>query len=150
MKSFPRKQMALFAVAFTLVLAVHGAAAAPQMPNPVLMFLGQERVEVGGKQTIRYRYDVVNKDKYPAEMFAPAPNLPPCGQNTKSARTWVDIYDQRDKRLFGFCAFTKPADLEKLWFPLDSEIVPPSWVYIELTDRQTGTKYKSNLAETTQ
>jgi len=28
-------------------------------------------------------------------------------------------------------------------------VVPPSWVYIELNDRQTNTKYKSNLAETT-
>jgi len=27
--------------------------------------------------------------------------------------------------------------------------VPPSWVYIEMTDRKTNTKYKSNLAETT-
>ncbi|MDQ1557256.1 MAG: hypothetical protein QOD32_316, partial [Pyrinomonadaceae bacterium] len=26
----------------------------------------------------------------------------------------------------------------------------PSWVYIELTDRKTNTKYKSSLAETTQ
>lgn len=151
MKSFTRKKTILFAVAFTFVLAIQGVAAAPQsLPNPVLAFLGQEQVEAGGKQTIRYRYDVANKDRYPAEMFAPAPSLPPCGQNTKSARTWVDIYDQRGKRLQGFCAFTKPADLEKLWFSLDSETVPPSYVYIELTDRQTGTKYKSNLAETTQ
>ena len=151
MKSFTRKKTILCAVAFTFVLAIQGVAAAPQsLPNPVLAFLGQEHVEAGGKQTIRYRYDVANKEKYPAEMFAAAPNLPPCGQNTKSARTWVDIYDQRGKRLHGFCALTKPEDLEKLWFSLDSEIVPPSYVYIELTDRQTGTKYKSNLAETTQ
>jgi hypothetical protein len=27
--------------------------------------------------------------------------------------------------------------------------VPPSWVYIEMKDRKTNTKYKSNLAETT-
>ncbi len=26
--------------------------------------------------------------------------------------------------------------------------LPPSWVYIEILDRQTGTRYKSNLAET--
>lgn len=146
MKSFTRK----VAVVFILGLAIHGVAAAQQLPNPVLAFMGQEHIEVGGKQTIRYRYDVANKDTYPAEMFAPAPNLPPCGQNTKSARTWVDIYDQRGKRLHGFCALTKPADLDKLWFSLDSETLPPSYIYIELTDRQTGKKYKSNLAETTQ
>ncbi|HKR13418.1 MAG TPA: hypothetical protein VJT15_15245 [Pyrinomonadaceae bacterium] len=151
MKSFTRKKTILFAVTFAFVLAIQGVAAAPQqLPNPVLAFLGQEHVEAGGKQTIRYRYVVANKDRYPAEMFAAAPSLPPCGQNTKSARTWVDIYDQRGKRLHGFCAFTKPDDLDKLWFSMDGDIVPPSYVYIELTDRQTGTKYKSNLAETTQ
>lgn len=151
MKSFTRKKTILFAVAFTLVLAIQGVAAAPQqLPNPMLSFLGQEHAEVGGKQMIRYWYEVTNRDKYPAEMFAAAPSLPPCGQNTKASRTWVDIYDQRGKRLYGYCAFTKPGDMEKLSFTLENEAVPPSWVYIELTDRQTGTKYKSNLAETTQ
>jgi len=61
----------------------------------------------------------------------------------------VDIYNQNGKRLNGFCALGKPADLSKIWFAMDLETLPPSWVYIELTDRQTNTKYKSNLAETT-
>jgi hypothetical protein len=149
MKIFSIKKPILFAVAFILVLAMHDAAAGPQLPNPVLAFLGQESLEVGGKQVTRYTFDVVNKNAYPAELFAPSPDLPPCGTNTKAARTWVDIYDQRGKRLNGFCAIAKPSDLNKLWFSLDSSAVPPSWVYIELLDRQTNTRYKSNLAETT-
>jgi len=28
--------------------------------------------------------------------------------------------------------------------------VPPSYVYIEMNDRQTNTKYKSNLADTSE
>jgi hypothetical protein len=150
MKRFTRKKTILFATAFTLVLAIHGVAAAPDLPNPVLAFMGQEQIETGGKQTVRYNYDVENKSKYPDELFAPAPNLPPCGTNTKASRTWVDFYDSRGKKLNGFCSLTKSADLSKLWFSLDATAVPPSWVYIELTDRQTNTKYKSNLAETTQ
>ncbi len=27
----------------------------------------------------------------PADMFAQAPDLPPCGSNTKASRTWVDL-----------------------------------------------------------
>jgi hypothetical protein len=150
MKRFPRKKTVLFATAFTLVLAIHGVAAAPDFPNPVLAFMGPEQVEIGGKQMIRYNYDVANKSKYPDELFAPAPNLPPCGTNTKAARTWVDVYDQRGKKLNAFCGLGKSADLGKIWFALESTAVPPSWVYIELTDRQTNAKYKSNLAETTQ
>src|SRR3954464_6594317 len=43
----------------------------------------------------------------------------------------------------------KPEDLGLLWFALEEGVIPPSYVYIELNDRQTNTKYKSNLADTT-
>src|SRR5687768_2956758 len=137
MKSYTRK--ILFLVALIVALAIQSVLAVQQLPNPVFNFLAQEHVENQGKQSIRYKFEVVNKDKYPAEMFAPAPDLPPCGSNTKSSRTWVDIYDQRGNRLHGFCALPKPDDLSKLWFELSSDAVPPSWVYVELTDRKTNT-----------
>ena len=119
------------------------------LPNPVLYFIGQELYETGGKQFIRYTYDVANKDLYPDDLFAASPDLPPCGQNTKAARTWVDIYDQSGKRLQGFCALGKSSDLGKIWFGLEIDKVPPSYVYIEMNDRKTPVKYKSNLADTT-
>jgi hypothetical protein len=119
------------------------------LPNPVLIFTGAEYYETGGKAFIRYKYEVFNGDTYPNAIFAPAPTLPPCGLNTRSARTWVDIFDQRGKRLYGFCALGGNRDLNGLWFALPVDELPPSWIYIELNDRQTGTKYKSNLAETT-
>jgi len=131
------------------MFATQRAASAPVPPNPVLYLIGTEPFQTGGKQFTRYEYDVLNKDSYPAEMFAAAPALPPCGANTKSSRTWVDIFDQRGKRLYGFCALGKPSDLSKLWFALEQGVVPPSYIYIELNDRQTNTKYKSNLADTT-
>jgi hypothetical protein len=120
----------------------------PVPPNPILYFTGQEPYTTGGKNFIRYQYDVLNKDDYPAEMFAAAPALPPCGLNTKASRTWVDFYDSRGKRLYGFCALGKPGDLGGIWFALEEDEIPPSYVYIEMTDRQTNTKYKSNLADT--
>ena len=122
---------------------------APVIPNPVLYLTGTEAYQVNGKTFIRYKYDVINKDQYPADMFAAAPNLPPCGKNTKASRTWVDFFDDRGKRLYGFCALGKPADLGTIWFALEEGVVPPSYVYIEMNDRQTNTKYKSNLADTT-
>lgn len=124
-------------------------AAPAALPNPVLVFTRQEFFQQGGKSFMRYNYAVENSAAYPADLFAAAPQLPPCGANTKASRTWVDIYDQRGKRLYGFCSLAKPADLNQLWFALESDVVPPSWVYIEMTDRATNTKYKSNLAETT-
>jgi hypothetical protein len=119
------------------------------LPNPVLYLSAVEYFQNGGKDFVRYKFNVMNSAEYPAEMFAAAPNLPPCGKNAKSARTWVDIYDQQGKRLYGFCALSKPDDLDGIWFALEETTVPPSWVYVELNDRATNTKYKSNLADTT-
>jgi hypothetical protein len=133
---------------FLVVLITERSASAPALPNPVLYLMNTEPFQTGGKQFIRYRYDVMNKDAYPADFFAASPNLPPCGKNTKASRTWVDFYDQSGKRLQGFCAFSKRADLGSIWFAVEVGTVPPSWVYIELNDRLTNTKYKSNLAET--
>jgi len=142
-------------LAVTLLLAMSSissssAVAPPALPNPVLFFAATEFFTTGGKDFIRYRYQVENFDAYPNAMFAAAPALPPCGQNTKASRTWVDFYTQSGKRLNGFCALGNAADLNKIWFALPVDEVPPSWVYIEFTDRETSTKYKSNLADTVQ
>lgn len=148
---FRKQTLLLFPVLFGVMLATQGAASAPTptLPNPVLYLTGTEAYQTGGKHLIRYNYDVLNKADYPAALFAAAPALPPCGANTNSSRAWVDIFDQSGRRLYGFCNFSSPADLGKIWFGLEEGVVPPSYVYIELNDRQTNTKYKSNLADTT-
>ena len=131
------------------VPTIQGTPANNNPPKPVLYLIEQQPFTANGKNWIRYRYDVLNKNDYPAAMFAPAPNLPPCGSNTNASRTWVDFFDSTGKRLYGFCALGAPADLGKIWFALEAGVIPPSYVYIELNDRQTNTKYKSNLADTT-
>ena len=118
-------------------------------PVPILYLKAEEHYTAGGKNWVRHQYDVLNKAAYPAALFAPAPNLPPCGANANSSRTWVDFFDQSGKRIYGFCALTKPADLGDIWFATEEGVIPPSWIYIEINDRQTNTKYKSNLADTT-
>ena len=117
-------------------------------PKPILYLIGTEPFSTGGKNYIRLRYDVLNKAEYPADMFAAAPGLPPCGLNTKASRTWVDFFDAGGHRIYGFCALAKPEDLGKIWIAYEEGTIPPSYVYIELNDRQTNTKYKSNLADT--
>ena len=142
------RHLRLLAAALAVTFVSCGPTqAAP--PNPVLYLRGIEAYSTGGKNFIRYMYDVQNKDQYDPAMFAAAPALPPCGLNTNSSRTWVDFFDSTGKRLYGFCALGTPSNLGKIWFALEEGVVPPSWVYIELNDRQTNTKYKSNLAETT-
>jgi hypothetical protein len=127
-----------------------GATQTATLPNPILYLTGQEFYTANGQNFIRYRYDVLNKDAYPAAMFAAAPGLPPCGNNSNASRTWVDFFQNRSgQRIYGFCALGRPQDLGSIWFALPEGQIPPSYVYIEITDRQTNTKYRSNLADTT-
>ena len=147
---FLKRSLFLLTGLLAVLLATQTIVSAPALPNPVLYFLGTEPSKTGGKQLVRYNYDVLNKAEYPVELFAAAPKLPPCGANTKASRTWVDFYDQGGKRLNGFCALSKPSELGSIWFALEEGVIPPSYVYIEMTDRQTNTRYKSNLADTTQ
>ena len=120
------------------------------IPNPILYMTSSEVYQAGGRTWVRHRYDVFNKEAYPAEMFAAAPNLPPCGANANASRTWVDFYDGRtNRRLYGFCALGSPQSLGSLWFATEEGTIPPSYVYIEMTDRQTNSRYRSNLADTT-
>jgi hypothetical protein len=82
-------------------------------------------------------------------MFAAAPNLPPCGLNTNSSRTWVDFFNGRtNARLYGFCALGSPENLGRIWFATPEGEIPPSYIYIVIHDRQTNTRYRSNLADT--
>lgn len=146
--SFKRRSLILVPSLLALTVIAQGVASAPILPNPIIFLSGTEAYQQGGKTFIKYHYDVFNKDQYPAEMFAAAPALPPCGANKNSSRTWIDLYDQRGKRLYGFCALKKPAELNQIYFAVEEGVLPPSWIYIEMTDRQTNTKFKSNLAET--
>ena len=145
----PAKLRAYLAAA--LVALTMGATPAQAVPpNPILYLLGHEYYTVNGQDFVRYRYDVFNKDQYPAAMFAPAPALPPCGNNHNSSRTWVDFFNSRtNQRIYGFCALGSPNDLGQIWFALPEGQIPPSYVYIKITDRQTNTVYQSNLADTT-
>lgn len=144
---FAKSMVSRMGIMTAMLLAAGPAQAAP--PNPVLYLMGLEYYSAGGRNWVRHRYDVMNKDQYPAAMFAAAPALPPCGTNANSSRTWVDFFDSRGKRLYGFCALGDPANLGKIWFATEEGTIPPSYVYIEIHDRQTNTRYKSNLADTT-
>ena len=143
-----RNSLRLLVLPLLLGVAGPGAAQSAPTPNPILYLTGLEYYEAGGKNWVRHRYDVFNKDQYPDAMFAAAPGLPPCGTNTNSSRSWVDFFDSNGRRLYGFCALGNSSNLGSIWFATEEGTIPPSWIYIEITDRQTNTKYRSNLADT--
>jgi hypothetical protein len=149
MKSITTRLRIAAALFFVAVSGVSPAQGPPPLPNPILYLTSTEYYTTGGRNWVRHRYDVFNKDQYPAAMFAAAPALPPCGNNANSSRSWVDFFDSRGRRLYGFCALSSPSQLGSIWFSTEEGTVPPSYVYIEIIDRQTNTRYRSNLADTT-
>jgi hypothetical protein len=104
-------------------------------PNPKIKF---DHVDADGRVYI----PVLNWSDYPDEMFRQAPELPPCGANPNSARTWVNIYDAATgARIYGFCALGTGADLQKIWFLPRAK---KGQVYIVMKDRACKKNYKSN------
>ena len=130
-----------------LALGMLGTAipARAALPNPVLTFDGTEDYEAHGKAWVRYKLSVTNRASFAPELFTPAPDLPPCGLNKNSARTWVEVKSgaRPYPRLYGFCALDSPEGLGSLWFSLEKGRRPPSKVFIEIIDRQTGEKKTS-------
>lgn len=108
---------------------------AKRYPNPRITF---DKQDAQGRVYI----PVVNAAAYDNVLFKPAPNLPPCGANKNSSRTWVDIYDGKtNKRMYGFCALGSNADLKDIWFHSNAK---SGWVYIIINDRLCKRKYRSN------
>jgi hypothetical protein len=119
------------------------------LPAPRLVYKGKEDRTTGGTTYTYYSLSVANRDDYPANLFKPAPDLAPCGLNTKSSRTWVSIYNQNGNYIYGFCALTSPSDMDGLWFAVAKGNAPPKGVYITLNDRACRIVLKSNLVTIT-
>jgi hypothetical protein len=149
MKSSSLKPV-LWAATGAVLALLAGTTPAQAQPNPILYLTGTEHYTTSAGSFVRYRYDVFNKDQYPAAMFAAAPGLPPCGSNTNSSRSWVDFFNARtNQRIYGFCALGTPQNLGSIWFALPEGTIPPSYVYIVIHDRQTNQRFRSNNADTT-
>lgn len=119
------------------------------LPEPQLVLTGMRNTVISGVQRLQYLLSVTNRHAYPESLFAPAPSLPPCGQNANSSRTWVDIFDQDENRIYGFCALGTPDNLSDLWF--DAAMADPGMtaVRVKFNDRLCDREYRSNLVPVT-
>jgi hypothetical protein len=117
------------------------------LPTPNLVYTGSEDYTGSdGNPYTRYKLEITNSADFPDELFASAPYLPPCGLNTNASRTWVDIYDNNNNYLYGFCALSSSNDLKSIWFSKPKGTPPPSSVYIKMNDRLCNITYISNNA----
>lgn len=122
------------------------------MPVPQLTRTGTEDyIDAFGDPYTRYSLTIANWADFAPELFAPAPDLPPCGLNINSSRTWVFIYRATDSEyIYGFCGLLAPSDLTHIWFAVPRGASPPSGVYATVTDRRTGQVVTSNTVTFTE
>jgi hypothetical protein len=86
---------------------------------------------------------VSNASDFSDALFESAPDLPACGLNTSSSRTWVYIRDAKTReQIYGFCALGRGADLRNIWVG-QSSLIGPS-IYIEMVDRACARSVISN------
>ena len=122
---------------------------AQSIPKPELILSGTEEYEASGQHWVRYELAIANWTAFPPELFEPAPDLPPCGLNTSSSRTWVEIFNAKDDSyIYGFCALSSPESLTSIWFAVEKGAKPPETVYVVLMDRKNETAYRSNSIST--
>ena len=125
----------------------------PDLPNPQLELVesGKEYKDYAGTTYVNYQFRVANWKQFPAELFAAAPDLPPCGQNPNASRTWTSTYDSESgAHLYGSCGAIE--DFKGLYtrVPVKKGDNPPKGVFLTLEDRKCGITYKSNTVELVQ
>ena len=119
------------------------AQCGPPLPFPRVAFLNK----VNEPGFVRYWFTVTNRSVFNNVFFTPSPNLPPCGLNNNSARTWLRIYNAgTNAYIYGYCALGSNADMAKLWFAVPSASPQPKAFYITLEDRLCHVTKKSNSA----
>lgn len=113
-----------------------------------LVLVKAERGSSDSRAFTRYYLTITNREDFPEDLFEPAPDLPPCGLNKNSSRTWLEIYSNTGSRIYGYCAMKSAAELEEFSFGISEGQPTPKKVYVRLIDRRSNTIYESNLVST--
>lgn len=102
-----------------------------------------------GNEYITYKFNLLNIDEFPRDILEPLENTPSqCGDN--APRTWLEIFDQNDNYIYGFCAITDFEDLKsknKWWFSISKDNTTITGVKIKLHDRKYNRYYSSDILE---
>jgi hypothetical protein len=116
---------------------------------PKLRLRGAEAYHIGGtspKDMHKVIFTFSNWDKFPAKWFQPAPdspNLPPnpCRQIYSPTRMFLILHSE-DGQIKRCAALNSKEDF---YFLLEKDKPIPEFVYVVVTDRTNGMKFKSTL-----
>lgn len=118
------------------------------LPNPNIVYVGSEYNE--WIDLYYHEITVSNRYIYDNSMFVASPELPSCGLNTNSSRSWIKFYeieeDGSENYFYGFCALNSSNDLKNLWFTAISKNENKNLkLKLKLYDRLCDRIYESNI-----
>lgn len=128
----------------TLTLVVIGllvagtTVQAQKMPRPKLKLVSVTDGTSTAGPTKVYEVSVENHAEYDDDLFIATSVLPPCGKTTNASRTWVNIYNEVDLRLYGHCVIKTNSELASLKFILPANKPQPKEIFIDFVDRFEG------------
>lgn len=140
-------------LAVLILIFSAGAQTNFRVPAPKIELVSMNKsttgVDATGEPYIEITLKVTNWKSFNPALFAPSPDLPPCGESTKAPRTWVGIFgnqggnDANLKQIGNHCGIFDPEGLQKIIFNVERGKVP-SGLLIKLSDQKTGKVYPSN------
>ena len=131
-----RVKLCLASIVLLIVSAM--AAAGQEFSKPQLGFIRAEDFTEKGRMLRMYTVEIVNRSEFDDELFAASPELPPCGLNANSSRTWINIYADDGHRIYGWCGIRSNAELSSLKFILPVDQPQPAKLYVDFVDRRNG------------
>src|SRR5687768_6327570 len=137
------KKLAGAAIFLIMLSAV--TALGQDLPKPDLRFVRSDEVVNNGHPMRMFTIEIVNRSEFADELFAASPDLPPCGKNANSSRTWINIYID-DRRIYGHCAISSNAELSSLKFNVSAD-TKVTKISVDFVDRREGKVVRSNSVE---
>ncbi|MFN2576696.1 MAG: hypothetical protein ABR607_03290 [Pyrinomonadaceae bacterium] len=113
----------------------------PAPPDFTIAFFGQEAFDKNGVPYTRYRYGVTVPSRLNTLR---RPELP----RVNASKPGVTFISKQKKNLGAYYGGRR-GDASTWCFELQADVVPPSWVYLDVKTPPPVHEYKSNLAETT-
>jgi hypothetical protein len=130
--------------AMSVMVALVGGVSGQDFPKPKLRLVSVSDTVNNGHRLKLYEVEVVNREEFDNELFVPSPALPACGVNRSASRTWVDIFNEKGARIYGFCALKVNGELATLRFSVPADRPQPKKIFIELVDRFEERVVRSN------
>ncbi len=131
----------------TVFIALSITTFGQSTPKPQIRLVGVTDTVNNGYAMKTYEVEIVNRADYSNQLFQESPALPPCGKNPNAARTWVNIYNERGGRVYGWCAIKENGELASLRFNIAEAAPQPKKLFIDLVDRFEGRVLRSNKVD---